>query len=127
MHSLVTIVVRIRASGADVGVLVLTRPQPRILHDILGFADAAEHPVRNREQQRSMRFECFRAPLNRCHGSSTRTRRDALAPESSCADLRASAGFRTPENASPARYPIAGAAGRGLPTTSNDERQVGES
>jgi hypothetical protein len=27
-------------------VLVLTRPQPRVLHDILGFAGAAEHAVR---------------------------------------------------------------------------------
>ena len=59
----------IRARGADVGVLVLTRPEPRVLEDILGFAGAAEHPVRNREQQRSMRLERCSVPLSRCHGS----------------------------------------------------------
>ena len=59
----------IRARGADVGVLVLTRPEPRVLHDILGFAGAAEHPVRNREQQRSMRLERCLVPVSRCHGS----------------------------------------------------------
>src|SRR5438552_17699590 len=59
----------IRARGADVGVLVLTRPDPRVLHDILGFAGAAEHSVRNREQQRSMRLERGLVPVSRCHGS----------------------------------------------------------
>ena len=59
----------IRARGADVGVLVLTRPQPRILHDVLGFAGAAEHPVGNREQQRAMRFERGPVPVSCCHGS----------------------------------------------------------
>src|SRR5438093_10768781 len=57
------------ACGADVGVLVLTRPEPRVLHDILGFAGAAEHPVRNREQQRSMRLERCLVPLSGGHGS----------------------------------------------------------
>jgi len=43
--------------SADAGVLVLARPEPRILHDILGFAGVAEHSVCDREQQRSMGFE----------------------------------------------------------------------
>jgi hypothetical protein len=59
----------VRAREADVGVLVLTRPEPRVLDDILGFAGAAEHPVRNREQQRSMRLERCLVPVSRCHGS----------------------------------------------------------
>src|SRR5947207_4375543 len=59
----------IRASGADIGVLVLTRPEPRVLHDILGFAGAAEHSVRNREQQWSMGLERCPVPVSRCHGS----------------------------------------------------------
>ena len=54
MHSRVTMVVRYARGEQDIGVLVLDRPEPRVLHDILGFAGAAEHPVRNREQQRSM-------------------------------------------------------------------------
>jgi hypothetical protein len=57
----------IRANGANFGLVVLARPEPRVLHDILGLAGAAEHPVRNREQQRSMRLECCPVPVNRGH------------------------------------------------------------
>jgi hypothetical protein len=59
---------QIRASGSDIGVLVLTRPEPRVLHDILGFADAAEHPVGNRKQERPMGLERGSVPVSRYHG-----------------------------------------------------------
>src|SRR5258705_12090313 len=59
----------IRARGADVGVLVLSGSEPRVLDDILGFAGAAEHPVRNREQQGTMCLEGGLVPVSRCHGS----------------------------------------------------------
>ena len=59
----------VRPRRTDVGVLVLARPEPRVLHDVLGFAGAAEHPVRNREQQRSMCLERRRVPVSLCHGS----------------------------------------------------------
>ena len=59
----------IRRRHPDVGVLVLDRPEPRVLHDILGFAGAAEHPVRNREQPRSMHLERSLVPVSCRHGS----------------------------------------------------------
>src|SRR4051812_28204950 len=58
----------IRARGADVSVAVLTRSEPRVLENVLGFAGAAKHPISNREQQRSMRLERWSVPLG-CHGS----------------------------------------------------------
>ena len=59
----------VRARRAHVGVLVLTRTKPRVLQDVVGFAGAAEHPVGNREQQRSIYLERRSVPLHHCHGS----------------------------------------------------------
>ncbi len=57
MHSRVTMVVRYARAERTSACFVLTRPKPRILHDILGFDGAAEHSIGNREQQQSMRLE----------------------------------------------------------------------
>jgi hypothetical protein len=42
--------------------------EPRLLHRVLGLADRAEHPVRDRVQVRSMVFELLREPLTIVHG-----------------------------------------------------------